>query len=324
VDADIQNGMFSIIPLWGYLFGDKSFGIVKNLEGPQELYWKETSTALHIMNTASNPIWMVPKQSMEPQEVEDLKKWGSRSGYVLEYDTIAGQAPHRESIQLSGLGQLNLADRAKFISDDVTGIGPNAVGQQDSGGESGKLVQTRVNETLAMIENLFDNKMATEILLHKYLISVYQTKMTAMRIIRYIGDDRNTMQLIINQITAHGILNDMKIGEYGIAIEKGEAQYYRQEKFLKLMALSKLIGPTPELVELLINTFDDIDESDKQKIIKGFSIQQAVPELQALEQELRGNVAEDQKRLVEGRTAENADVDKQMDAIERLTQQKAA
>lgn len=321
VDADVQNGMYSLIPMWGYTFGDRTFGMVRNLEGPQELYWKETSSALHSVNLTANPIWMIPKDSMTPQKLKELEQYSAAAGYILEYDPMqtGGKEPKREQINLAGVGQLNLAERGKIIADEVSGIGPNAVGMQDSSGESGELVKTRVGETLAMLELLFDNKMESLVLLHYYLIAVIQSKMTGMRITRWVSDGGSPEEVILNEITAHGILNDMKQGEYGISIEKGEAQYFRQEKFLKLVMLAKVVGPLPELIELIIKSFDDLDENEKENVIKAYKIQSVLPELQNLEQEVRGNIAENQKQLEAGRANEGAAQDKQLDAMEKMS-----
>ena len=287
VEADVQNGMFSLIPFWAFVFRGKPFGLVHNLEGPQELFWKEMSSALHITNTLANPIWMVPKDSLTESGMKRLQKYSARTGFILEYDVVAGQKPTRESNNTVPLGKLQLANTAQLVADRVTGLGPNSTGQSDTPNESGKLVDTRIAESLTMLDTLFDNKMKSTTILHNYLIGLIQAKMTAMRIVRYIGDSNSPQELIINQVTAHGILNDMKQGEYGVAIEKGDAKFFRQEKFIKLMLLANQIGANPVIIKMLINTFDEIDQSEKDELIQSVEAQALEPQLMQMETEIR-------------------------------------
>ena len=286
-DAEVQNGMFSLIPIWGFRFGGKTMGIVKNLEGPQEVVWKEFSSALHITNTIANPIWMIPKDSVDEQGKRDLEDFGARTGYVLEYDTVDGQRPHRDYSTVPVVGKLSLADRASNLADIISGIGPNAVGRADTASESGKLVQTRVGETMAMLETFFDNKMKATIMIHYYLIALIQAKMPAFRILKWTSDEGLAERLVINQVTANRIKNDLKDGDYGIAVEKAEAQFFRQEKFVKLLLLAKTVGLNPELAEMLIDTFDEVNDSEKERLKKSYRMNALEPQLAQREQELR-------------------------------------
>jgi len=114
VESDIQNGQFSLIPFWGYTMGGKPFGMVRNLDGPQKLFWKETSSALHVVNQTANPIWVYPRNSLNAEQKKNLEKWGAKAGFHLEYDVVpGGKEPHREIINSSPIGMLNLADRAQ-------------------------------------------------------------------------------------------------------------------------------------------------------------------------------------------------------------------
>jgi len=312
-DAEVQNGLFSLIPVWGFKFGGKTMGIVKNLEGPQEVVWKEFSSALHITNTIANPIWMVPKDSLNETQLRDLEDFGARAGYVMEYDTINGQKPHRDYSTVPVVGKLTLADRASNLADIISGIGPNAVGRSDTSAESGELVKTRVGETMAMLETFFDNKMKAIIMVHYYLIGLIQAKMPAFRILRWTSDDGLPERLIINQVTAERIKNDLNDGDYGIAVEKSEAQFFRQEKFVKLLLLAKTIGLNPELAEMLIDTFDEVNDSEKEKLKQSYRMDALEPQLANMEQELRGQAKD---RIESNMRQEDA----QVKQIAQLTQ----
>ena len=314
-----MSGLFSLIPFWAFVFRGKPFGLVHNLEGPQELFWKEMSSALHITNTLANPIWMIPRGSLEPHEVKSLQKYSARTGYIVEYDTVGNQKPTRESNNTVPLGKLQLANTAQLVADRVTGLGPNSTGQSDTTNESGKLVDTRIAESLTMLETLFDNKMKSTTILHNYLIGLIQTKMTAMRIVRYIGDSNEPQQLILNQITAHGILNDMKQGEYGVAIIKGDARFFRQEKFIKLLLFAKQIGANPVIMKMLINAFDEIDQSEKEELIQSIEAQTLEPQLAQMETEIRN-----QAQARTGANIKQQEVETKRIAAEAKSTQKAA
>lgn len=314
VDAEVQNGMFSHIPIWAYEFGGRSFGMVKNLTDPTMLFTKETNNLLHISTFTANPWTLIPKGSVTPEVKKDIEKHGARAGLLIEWDPSEsmGHKPERISAQTSGM-PAELADRGETLAEKISGIGQNAVGRADSNDESGKLVQTRISETVTMLESLFDNKMYSMVLLHRYLIDLFREKVGLNRMLRWVSDSSGTVQdLLVNLQTAHGILNDLNEGEYGIGIEKSEAIYFRQEKFLKLTMLANIIGPMPELVELMINAFDEIDEQEKAKVVSAFKMQAAAPILQELEQQLTGQMEGDRNR----RMAQGQEVDNQLQALE--------
>jgi hypothetical protein len=293
IESDIQNGQFSLIPFWGYTMGGKPFGMVRNLDGPQKLYWKETSSALHVVNQTANPIWVYPRNSLSETQKNDLKKWGAKGGFHLEYDVVpGGTPPHREIITATPIAHFNLADRAQQIGNEVTGIGPNAVGQKDSANESGTLVKTRIGETLVMLEHFFDNKLLSTVFIHEYLIALIQTKMSATRMLRYVDDHGMPQQIAINLRTANKLINDIKQGEYGVAIKKGEAKFYREQKFIKLMVLANRMGANPTVLKLIVNSFDELDNFEKEELIKSIMTDSVEPRMQQLESEIRADSAQ--------------------------------
>jgi len=293
IQSDIQNGQFSLIPFWGFTIGGKPFGMVRNLDGPQKLFWKETSSALHVVNQTANPIWVYPRGSLNETQKKDLEKWGAKAGFHVEYEVVQGQPPpHREIINTSPIGMLNLADRAQQIGNEVTGIGPNAVGQQDSPNESGTLVKTRIGETLVMLEHFFDNKLLSTVFIHEYLIALIQTKMSATRTLRYVDDKGSSQQIAINLKTANRIKNNIKQGEYGVAIKKGEAKFFREQKFIKLMVLANRMGANPTILKMIVKAFDELDDTEKDELIQSIMTDSIEPRMQQLESEIRADSAQ--------------------------------
>lgn len=318
IESDIQNGQFSLIPFWGFTMGGKPFGMVRNLEGPQKLFWKETSSALHVVNSTANPIWVYARGSLTSEQKKNLEKWGARTGFHLEYDAVPNaQPPHREMINTSPIGQLNLAERAETIANNVTGIGPNAVGQSDSSQESGKLVNARIGETLTMLEHFFDNKMLSTIFIHEYLIAVIQTKMSALRMIQYIDSNGDEQKVAINLQTAGEIKNDMKQGEYGVAIAKAEARYYREQKFIKLMILANRMGANPTILKMIVNTFDELDNEEKAELIQSIMTDSVEPRMQQLEGEIRGDAAQTRAEAAQEREAVTKELAAMSQALEQ-------
>ena len=293
IESDVQNGQFSLIPFWGYTMGGKPFGMVRNLEGPQTLFWKETSSALHIVNATANPIWVYPRGSLNENQKKNLEKWGTKTGYHLEYNPVpGGKAPERQVINAVPIGTLDLADRAQKVGDNVTGIGPNAIAQSDTANESGTLVKTRIGETLVMLEHFFDNKLLSTVFIHEYLIALIKTKMSATRMIRYIDDHGVSQNITLNLATANKLINDTQEGEYGVAIKKSEAKYYREQKFIKLMILANRMGANPTILKLIVNSFDELDNFEKEELIKSIATDSLEPKLQQMEAEIRGDAAQ--------------------------------
>lgn len=328
IESDIQNGQFSLIPFWGYTMGGKPFGMVRNLDGPQKLYWKETSSALHVVNQTANPIWVYARNSLTPEQKKNLEKWGAKGGFHLEYDPLPNaKPPQREIITATPIAHFNLADRAQQIGNEVTGIGPNAVGQKDSANESGTLVKTRIGETLVMLEHFFDNKLLSTVFIHEYLIALIQTKMSATRMLRYVDDDGSSQQIAINLKTANKLINDIKQGEYGVAIKKGESRFYREQKFVKLMIFANRMGANPTILKLIVKANDDLDPSEKEELIKSIMTDSIEPKLQQLEAEIRGDSAQTRAEAQKEResvTKELAAFSQSVDAAEGQRQRAPA
>lgn len=287
VPSDVQNGMFSMIPFWTFRFGGKPFGMVKNLEAPQTLFWKEMSSTSHILNATANPIWKIPYGSMSDQAIKDLEKEGARTGYVLQFDSAVGE-PLRDVITSPPVGRLQMGQVAELNAENVTGIGPNAVGQANTSGESGKLVQTRVAETMAMLQVYFDNKQESERILHEFLVGIIQAKMTSFRVLRWINpDSNNPEELVINARALGELENDVAQGEYGVAIDKGQTRYARQEKLLNYLMFADKIGITPTLIKLIVSTFDDLSDEEKEAITNDFISANVSEQARELEGDVR-------------------------------------
>jgi hypothetical protein len=314
VPSDVQNGMFSMIPFWTFRFGGKPFGMVKNLEAPQTLFWKEISSASHILNATANPIWKIPYGSMSDQAIKDLEKESARTGYILQFDSAVGE-PKRDVITSPPVGRLQMGQVAQLSADNVSGIGPNAVGQADTSGESGKLVETRVGETMAMLEVYFDNKQESERILHEYLIGMIQAKMTSFRVLRWINPDSNkSEELLINARALNELENDVAQGEYGIAIDKGQARYVRQEKFMKYLVFADRIGITPSLIRLIVSTFDDLSDEEKDAITNDFISANVSQQARELEGDVRAGAKQTADSMFREKQSQQQQSQKQLKA----------
>jgi hypothetical protein len=231
---------------------------------------------------------------MTEKERKQLQDWGGRTGYVVEYQPVQGQAPHRDFPNMIPSGHVMLAQQAMNQVDVTSGIGQNAVGRQDSAGESGRLVETRTRESMANLETLFDNKDWSIVLLHIYLIALIQARFTAFRVERLTNDGD---PVVFNMQTAHGIINDVTDGEYGIAIEKMTTKHYRDEKFLKILLFAEKTGliQNPAVLKSAIEAFDGLDDTEKDEWLKAFNVANTEEKLAQMEAEVRAQANEARK-----------------------------
>lgn len=211
--APVQSPNYPFIPFHPYYFNGDTLGVVNNLKDYNREHNKRSSSILHILMATANSGWLAPKGSI------DKDRWAedsSRNGAILEYN---GQRPEKIQPNQIPSGMVYTDEQAKQGIYETSGVGPNLLGRAENSRESGKLFERRVDEGNIMLQPLFENYAYTKELLGEYLIWIYQNKFTQERVFTVINEENRPERMVINQQTASGIVNDMKIGQYNVTTD---------------------------------------------------------------------------------------------------------
>jgi len=147
-EDDPLNGMttFPYIRFSPYWLHGHPFGVVDNLEGPQEEHNKLRSQTLHLLNTAGNPAWKAKRATPHGRHLID--QYGSTPGVLLELDDFGGILERIDPASLSA-GHFALAERAQEDIREISGANPDITGTQPEQSESGRarLIRQEAGQT---------------------------------------------------------------------------------------------------------------------------------------------------------------------------------
>lgn len=238
---EIQNGNFMFTPVFAFDFHrDKALtqSVVDELIDPQSEYNKSRSTML-----------------------EMIVRFVSR-GYVVEGDAIEDYLDDWENPKIGGYKRISdinkfktepeinpnqglwmYANESKQLFDEISGWNRAARGREESSNEPAKAYIAKRDQSIQMLQHLFDNQDQSQLIVGNNGISYIQKFCTEQRILRITEDVDKPETLTINQrikILDRGriieqVLNDVTVGEFDCQIS--HAPYgvnAREMDFLKL------------------------------------------------------------------------------------------
>jgi len=231
---------YTTVPYFPYFRRGRTRGMVDNLTSPQELENKSITNYLEILGSTSNSGWDVPEGVMINMEPEDLEKNGSKNGLVIVSKVNpAGLKPTRRAPNPMPLGTDKLIDRAEFAIKTISGMSDALQGQH--GNEvSGKAIQSKQYMGQTQMGRPLDNLAFTRRLAAKKIVELVQQFYTEEQVIRIMDMDTNKVkeELVINQVTVDGILNDVTIGTYDVVISETPTHAtFENGQFDQLMAM---------------------------------------------------------------------------------------
>jgi hypothetical protein len=208
------------------------------------------SARLNITNRQSNGGWDIHKGSITPQQRAKLEAEGSRPGFILEYDTKNNTIPPPKQREL-GMQPLAHAELEKEADSDileVAGINKSALGQIDQAVVSGRGIMARQQQTVIGLEGYASNFHRSKVLFGLQQLQLVQRFYTTERVIRVLGKNQgNPVEMIVNQITAQGIKNNLSLGEYAVSIdEQSMLASFLDGQLQELMRMKELGMPIPD------------------------------------------------------------------------------
>lgn len=208
---------FTVVPYFPYFRRGTSIGIVENLRDPQRLLNKTTSQELHILNSTANGGWKVQRNNLSNMSVGELEERGGEAGIVIEVETMDGLEKLQPNQIPSGL------DRIAFKADEyikaISGVTDYMRGSAREDVSAKSVVANQSSGAVAMVKPL-DNLTLSDELLARHILSMVQAYYSDERVLRIVSDPRRgtTEDVIINQVTQNGVLNDLTVGEYDIVM----------------------------------------------------------------------------------------------------------
>jgi len=184
---------FGIIPFFAEeiteKLGDKSVsiqGIVRSLKDLQEEFNKRRTQELRHLNASTNSGLLVPKGSMDDQNMRKAKKYGSSPGVVLEYDAVKGK-PEKIFPSPLSQGHAQLAEENMQDLKEASGVNPDLLAT-DSKSQSGRAILLKQRQGLVMIQEMLDNFGETKRLTGQFILSQFKELYTVESALRVLGD----------------------------------------------------------------------------------------------------------------------------------------
>lgn len=260
VPNEVQNGMFSIIPMVAYDYGGKNFGLVKQLFGVQEEVELARSAELHILHTSAANGYIYEKTALDQEMKERLEAKGASAGLIIELEPGAMGRFQKLPPNIPPTGEMMRSDRAIRDADIISSIGEGELGRPESGKESGILHRQRVMQAMITLKTLFANLDRTKRMIGRYLLDLMQAKLQPGRIISIIGADNKIDEVIID--------DRLKFGKYDIKIAIGtNTDTQRLQRLLEIDALLQRMPVELIPFHLVIDLLDWPDKEEWKKYI---------------------------------------------------------
>lgn len=271
----------SVIPFFPYFRRGRPFGIVRNLISPQDMLNKVTSQELHVVNTTANSGWIFAQGTLVNMDADDLRREGSKTGFVLEVaqGTPKELIPEKIKPNQVPAGLSEIGNKAGVYFREISGVNEAQLGTGRS--DSSKALEQRRQGGMVQMEVVFDNLALTRKLRAEIMLEIVQNYYTETRLVQVLeknedGDDV-PQEVMINQPVAtidpetqeavEQIKNDLTIGEYSCVITTvPNRDTYEEALFDQLIQMREIGVPIPNYV--LVEASQIPDKKDVVEIIK--------------------------------------------------------
>lgn len=239
---------FTITPYFPYFRRGMTKGMVEDLIDPQNEVNKRRSARLNHIGRSSNGGWMVAKGALNAQQMANLEQYGSTPGVIVEWDPKGGQLPIPTPIlpAQDNTGQAVLEKESENDLKEISGVNDSALGQIDRV-QSGRAIEARQRQTIVGLEDFMKNYRRSKELAGRKQLEVVQNFYTEQRVIRITGSGSKPETMVINQRTAAGVINDVTLGKYAVAIDEAPlSKTFLEAQFEELLRLKELQVPIPD------------------------------------------------------------------------------
>lgn len=240
---------FTLTPFFPYFRRGRTKGMIDDLLDPQDEVNKRRSARLNIIGRSAAGGWMYPKGSLDAQAKINLELYGSTPGVHVEWDSKDGRLTQPQQIQpaQSPVAITELEHEAEDDLKKIAGINDSALGHIDRV-QSGRAIEARQRQTIVGLESFMANYARTKELCGRMQLEVIQNHYTEERVIRATGGGGRPETIIINQRTAAGIMNNVTLGRYAVAVDESPlSKTFLEGQFEELARMKGEMGmPIPD------------------------------------------------------------------------------
>jgi hypothetical protein len=228
-------------------FRDKArktwFAFVELIMDVQLQHNIEQSIIVQLQQLMPKASWMGPKGAFHNKQ--DWEKGLARPGAMLEYNASRGK-PEPIPQPTVPRHMIDMMVTRTQAMRDISGVNFEMSGR---GADTGVVIEKRKASAKTSLAPVFDNYRRTKIELGKVLLAFIQHYIKPGRIIRVVGPDGNSEQVIMSR--------EMQVGRFDITVDEGEdsindqfdALYVLQTTLPQMMKAG--IPITPEFIDLL-------------------------------------------------------------------------
>lgn len=240
---------FTKIGFFPYFRRGFTQGMVEPLIDAQDDHNKRHAARLNLVGRTAAGGWIYEKGTLDAQQKANLERYGSTPGVQVEWDSKGGKLSEPKPIQ-PGTIPANFAALEKDAEDNllkIAGINASAMGQIDNSASSGRAIERRQRQAVIGQEPFMLNYRRGKELCGRKQLELIQGHYTEERIIRATGPGRTMVQMAINQRSAAGIVNDVTLGRYAVAIDETPlSRSFLEAQFEELMELKGIGMPIPD------------------------------------------------------------------------------
>lgn len=239
----------SLVPFFPYFRRGATQGMVEPLLDPQDEVNKRRSSRLNMLARSAAGGWSFAKGSLDAQQKRNLELFGSTPGVMVEWDSKDGKLTAPTPIQpaASPAAYAQLEQDAEEDLVQIAGINESALGQQDQSVLSGRAIERRQRQAVMGQELFMVNYRRGKELTGRKTCELIQDHYTEKRVLRYIGPGNTPVQVVINERSASGVINDVSLGTYALAIDETPlSKSFLEAQFDELTRMKEIGMPIPD------------------------------------------------------------------------------
>lgn len=240
---------YTTIGYFPYFRRGATRGMVEDLIDPQREKNKKRSVLTDILNRNANSGWMYEENSLDTEQEENLRQFGSAPGINIKYKRReGGEKPQRIEPGNYPQGLDRLEEKFSEDMNEISGINQSALGQLDKV-QSGRAIEARQRQAVLSIQMYTDNFSRSKKQQGRQALDIFQNFYTEHRIYRIMGEDSSLATYEINKKQMLGTnavdkLNDITVGKYAVHVDEVPiSATFKQAQFEETMMIIEKLGP---------------------------------------------------------------------------------
>ena len=299
----LQNGNFKFSMLSCYDFHPNALetkSVIDHIKDPVRSYNLRDNTNLTYLMRVAHGGMMAEESAVKGKETALRKSQSTIGGMdIFNNGALSGNKIKEKSVPTVNQGVERYQEMKLAEVDLISGIGLNAVGRQESANESGKLFNSRVQESDVMQAWVIRNANNLGLQISKNNLWFIQNFMKEERSFRILQDFSDPYWLTINKRVMGELINDVSIGQFDVQVSKTIVGRIGKEiKNAKTMQLTELMMKiNPQYVDVIeVIKASDVDNMSawikRVELVEG-KIEEQLKQQTAIEEQQTATVEEE-------------------------------